>query len=189
MKLSVLIRALSNRRIKLFLLLEHLYSQIENLNAWNDVEILYEIDNKQITSGAKANKLLERSCGKYIIFIDDDDKVADYYIKELLNAVSSNADCFAINGFYSINEGNNIEWRLSKDNKNIDIKENGNTVLLRRTNHITAVKREIALNAKFPDISNREDKDYSDKLILETEYKIEPPMYWYLYSSKNKEYA
>ena len=189
MKLIILIRALSSRRIKLFLLLEHLYSQIENLNAWNNVEVLYEIDNKQITSGAKANKLLERACGEYVIFIDDDDRVADYYVNELLKATSSNADCFAINGFYSINGGLNIKWRLSKDNKNIDIKENKETILLRRTNHITAVKREIALKAKFPDISNREDKEYSDKLVLNTEYKIEPPMYWYLYSSKNKEYA
>jgi glycosyltransferase involved in cell wall biosynthesis len=184
MKLSVLIRSLESRKDKLTELLNHLYKQ-----ATNEVEILFEIDNKEITSGAKANKLLSRAIGKYVVFIDDDDWVADYYVEEMLKACDSGADCFAINGFYSIDGGHQTKWRLSKDNTDRDTYENGELVYLRHTNHITAVKREIALVHGFPDKSNAEDKWYSERLKLETEYKIEPPMYWYRYSTRNKEYA
>lgn len=184
MKLSILIRSLESRKDKLTELLNHLQKQTTN-----EVEILVEVDNKQMTSGAKANRLLSRATGKYIVFIDDDDVVADYYISEMLKACDSDADCFAINGFYSINGGAQIKWRLSKDNEDKDVYENGELIYLRHTNHITAVKREIALVAGFPDKSNAEDKWYSQRLKLETEYKIEPPMYWYRYSTHNKEYA
>jgi glycosyltransferase involved in cell wall biosynthesis len=184
MKLSILIRSLESRRDKLTNLLNHLY-----LQATDEVEILFEVDNKEITSGAKANKLLSRATGKYVVFIDDDDWVADYYISEMLKACDSDADCFAINGFYSINGGSEIKWRLSKDNQDRDVYENGELIYLRHTNHITAVKREIALVHGFPDISNAEDKWYSERLKLETEYKIDIPMYWYRYSTHNKEYA
>lgn len=184
MKLSILIRSLESRKDKLTELLNHLQKQ-----ATNEVEILVEVDNKQMTSGAKANKLLSRATGKYVVFIDDDDWVADYYIAEMLKACDSDADCFAINGFYSINGGHQIKWRLSKDNEDRDVYENGELIYLRHTNHITAVKREIALADGFPDKSNAEDKWYSERLKLETEYKIEPPMYWYRYLTHNKEYA
>lgn len=184
MVLSILIRSLASRSGKLHELLNHLYKQ-----RTDDVEILFEVDNKEITSGAKANKLLSRAIGKYVIFIDDDDWVADYYIEELLKASESDADCFAINGFYSINGGAEIKWRLSKDNQDVDVYEGGELIYLRHTNHITAVKREIALASGFPDKSNAEDKTYSQGLKLETEFTITPPMYWYRYQSYNKEYA
>lgn len=166
-----------------------MYNQINLLNAALDVEVLIEIDNKQITSGAKANKLLSRAGGKYIVFIDDDDWVADYYVGEMLKACESDCDCFGMNGFYSIDGGGDIKWILSKDNTDIDTIENGSPLLLRKTNHITGVKRSIAIVNGFPDKSNAEDKGYTQGLVLNTEYKIVPPMYWYRYSSINKEYA
>lgn len=189
MKLSILIRSIESRRDKLITLLSHLYSQINDLRAWLDVEVLYELDNKQISSGAKANKLLSSATGKYIVFIDDDDWVADYYVKEMLKACESDCDCFGMTGFYSIDGGGNIKWILSKDNIDTDVYENGSPLLLRKTNHITGVKRSIAIVNGFPDKSNAEDKGYTQGLVLNTEYKIELPMYWYRYSSHNKEYA
>ncbi len=189
MKLSILIRSIESRRDKLTLLLEHLYKQINDLRAWVDVEVLYEIDNKQISSGAKANKLLSRANGKYIVFIDDDDWVYDYYVKEMLKACESDCDCFGMTGFYSVDGGRMIKWELSKDNEDRDTYDRGEPLLLRKTNHITGVKRSIAIVNGFPDKSNAEDKGYTQGLKLETEYKIELPMYWYRYSSTNKEYA
>jgi len=189
MKLSILIRSLESRKEQFDALFKHLTDQINVQETADDVEILFEIDNKQVSSGAKANNLLKRAAGEYVIFIDDDDWVADWYVEELLNACKSGCDCFGINGFYSINGGTGIKWRLSKDNIDVDTYENGEQMLLRRTNHITAVKREIALQAMFPDKSNAEDKYYSSRLKLETEYTITLPMYWYRYLTTNKEYA
>lgn len=189
MKLSILIRSIESRKDKLKDLLNNLYGQMVDLNCFDDVQILVELDNKQITSGEKANRLLAKSIGQYIIFIDDDDYVYPYYIEELLKACESGADCFATNGYYSVDGGGKIKWRLSKDYQDRDVYENGELIYLRRTNHITAVKREIAIAFGFPNKSNAEDKWYSERLVLNSEYKIEPPMYWYKYSSQNKEYA
>ena len=35
------------------------------------VEVLYEIDNGEISIGTKRNRLLDRSTGKYIAFIEE----------------------------------------------------------------------------------------------------------------------
>lgn len=187
MKFSILICSLESRKHLLVDLMCHLYLQISHAESENEIEVLECTDNKQFTTGKKRQQLLESAKGKYIIFIDDDDEIYPYYIAELLKAYESNADCFAINGHYSVDGGAKQRWELSKDNADHD----ANGILYRRTNHITAVKRELALLAGFPDKSNAEDKAYSEALNphLKTEYKIESPMYHYRYSSHNKEYV
>lgn len=144
-----------------------------------------------ITTGAKRNDLLQRSQGGYVIFVDDDDIVPGYYVSEMLAGIESGADCMAINGIMTTDGRNETAWRISKDYENKTIQENGKPVMLRKTNHITAVRREIALKAGFPNKSNAEDKYYSDRVapLCKTEFKIEKPMYWYRYSTKNKLYA
>lgn len=204
MILSILIPSLINRSESLMFLKSNLVSQLGVFNYCvcehdsytllnyynNNVEILVDIDNKQVTTGEKRNRLLKSAKGKYIAFIDDDDEVPNCYIEQMLIAADSDTDCFAINGKMTTDGKNEIKWRLSKDYDNVTIKENGVDIYLRKTNHITAVKRELALMAMFPDKSNAEDKAYSDSLnkYLKTEYKIELPMYHYKFSTKNKEY-
>jgi hypothetical protein len=88
------------------------------------------------------------------------------------------------------NGKNKIDWYLAKDNPNITVIKNGINVYLRTTNHITGVKREIALKGMFPEKSNAEDKEYSERInkFLKTEYLIEKPLYHYRYSTFNKSY-
>lgn len=185
MILSILICSLESRKDKLASLLDILNPQLTN-----EVEVLINIDNKQQTTGAKRNELVSRAKGKYVVFIDDDDKVPNYYIEQMVLACKQDTDCIAINGIMTTDGKNEIAWRLSKDNPNVTIKENGVDLYLRKTNHITAVKRKYAMLAPFPDKSNGEDKHYSDavNIFLKTEYTISLPMYHYDYSSKNKEY-
>ena len=187
MTLSILICSLESRMNLLEVLLSELNRQIFNTSK---VEILTFVDNKQYTTGHKRNELLKSATGKYIIFIDDDDWVEPYYIEELLKAAESDADCFAINGWITTNGKNKMQWFLSKNNANETKFKNGVPYYNRKTNHITAVKRSIALKAGFPDKSNAEDKFYSDRVapLCKTEYKIEKPMYRYLFTTTNKEY-
>ena len=187
MTLSILICSLESRAGQLKELTDELLRQ----NAYSeDVEVLVFVDNKQYTTGHKRNELLKSATGKYIIFIDDDDWIEPYYIEELLKAAESDADCFAINGWITTNGRNKMQWFLSKDNQNETKFKNGTPYYKRKTNHITAVKREIALKAGFPDKSNAEDKFYSDRVapLCKTEYKIEKPMYFYKFITTNKEY-
>lgn len=52
-----------------------------------EVELLYLLDTKRRTVGAKRNALLEAARGEYVTFIDDDDKVAPDYVKRIYKAI------------------------------------------------------------------------------------------------------
>lgn len=184
--LSILICSLASRNALLDVLMAHLRKQIGDRT--DQVELIAVSDNKEKTTGYKRQQLLELAKGEYVVFIDDDDWVYDYYVDEMLKACESGADCFAINGIMTTDGQHEVKWYLSKDFKNEDGRENGKTIYLRHTNHITAVKRTIALTAGFPDKSNAEDKYYSDRLVLKTQHVIERPMYWYRFSTQNKQY-
>jgi hypothetical protein len=56
---------------------------------------------------------------------------------------------------------------------------------------LTPVKRELALQAMFPDKSNAEDKEYSSRLnpFLKIEVEIKELVYHYDYRSYDKEYT
>lgn len=188
MILSILIPVTPKDEHSFNILHAHLVKQINN----REVEILYHISHSQVnggpSTGSKRQGLLSRATGKYVVFIDADDWVYDYYIDEMLRACASDCDCVAINGLMTTNGLHPVRWYISKDYQNRDVREGNETVYYRRTNHITAVKREIALKAGFPDKSNAEDKYYSDRLVLRTEFKIDKPMYTYRFSTVNKQY-
>jgi glycosyltransferase involved in cell wall biosynthesis len=188
--LSILICSLVSRQAKLDRLLRSLYGQIAMLNDATKVEVLFHIDNKEITTGTKRNCLLDKARGEYIAFIDDDDEVYDNYIRLQLQGCDSGCDCIGSQGHYSINGGNKILWKLSMRYENRDEYENGTLVYYRKANHLSAIKREHALKVKFPDISNAEDKWYSDRIVehLKSEYVIEEPIYHYAYETTNKQY-
>ena len=187
--LSILICTLPNRperQASLAQLMDILRPQIY---AHQDrVELIIHDGGSHMSTGQKRQALLTMSHGDYVVYIDDDDLVPSYYVDEMLKAIDQGPCCVGINGTITTDGQHETVWRLSKDYANVDKVENGRTILYRRTNHITAVRRDIALRAGFPDKSNAEDKHYSDRLILHTEVKIEPPMYWYRFSTKNKTY-
>lgn len=158
---------------------------------FDDAEIIVAKDNRQISTGVKRNLLLGLAKHHYVVQIDDDDYVYPYYFEEIIKAIQSFPDCVGTKGYYSMDGGATTEWRLSKDYPNETIFENGTAVYIRTTNHISPVKRTLALQAGFPDKSNAEDKEFSIRLqpLLKTEVKIDRMMYHYRYSSQNKSYT
>ena len=193
MKLSILICSLEKRHLQLQILLDEIQTQILLCDATAIVEVITEIDSKQITTGAKRNNLLNKAQGKYICFIDDDDHIYPNYIKLILEAIESDADCIATTGIYTVNNGRKVRWKLSKDyqDENKYSEEFNQIVYFRRANHLTPVKRELALQAMFPDQSNAEDREYSSRLnpFLKTEVKIDKSIYHYDYKNYDKEYT
>lgn len=188
MKLSVLIPSLYKREEMLLNLLSNLYNQIAELRAWLKVEVIVLQDNKEITTGMKRNRLLNLAKGEYIVFIDDDDEVYNNYLKRILGALETGLDCVGTSGHYSIDGGHKMTWKLSMAYHDYDGHDG---ILYRRANHLTPVKRNLALAAMFPDKSNAEDKEYSERLskFLKSEIVIDEPIYHYKYQSYNKEYV
>ena len=190
MILSILICTLEERK-KVF---DELMFNLENQKMKfpeNTIEILVKCDNGEMTTGAKRDYLLRIAKGDYIVYADDDDDVYPCYIPEIVRAANFGADCMAINGIMTTDGANRIPWRLSKNYPNVTVFEEGiGQVYLRTTNHISPVRREIAIQGGFPDIRNGEDKAYSESIypLLKTEHTIIPPMYHYKFLNIQKLY-
>lgn len=175
-KLSILIATMPIREDKFRQLISNI-----SIQKTNEVEILFD-GSDQYNIGVKRNKLLKRATGEYIIFIDDDDEIANNYVSLILNSIESKPDCVAINGIITTNGKDEKQWFISKKYK---CWHNTNKIYYRTPNHISPVKRELALRAGFPEISHGEDHVYSMRLIsmLKTETIIEQPIYHYKYIS------
>lgn len=179
MKLSILIATMPSRKECFARLLNRLDSQLP-ING--SVEILWD-DSMEYNIGTKRNKLLERSSGEYVVFIDCDDLVSKDYVRKILLAAKSNPDAIGISGWMTTNGKNKRSWHISKDYGSWYTK---GRVYYRTNNHISPIKRTIALQAGFPEISRGEDAVYSErvKTLIKTEVKIKGDLYYYLYNSK-----
>lgn len=181
MILSILICSLTKRY-------ESLKALIKTLGFHPRVEILVECDDGQMSTGAKRNELLKRAIGEYVTFIDDDDMVVPSYISNILDALQVGPDAVGFNGYISTDGKEQIEWRISKDYEYITKIENGKRVYLRYNNHLSPVKREIALKIGYPDKYFQEDYDYARRLhesgLIKKEVIIHKHLYFYQYKTK-----
>jgi len=172
--LSVLICSLPNR-------LKNLASITGKIKG---CEVIYLGDNKYMTVGEKRNWLLRIAHGKYVTFVDDDDFISDDYVKEIVEATKSDADVIVFDVACSVNGGKfkPVIYDIAyKRDKNLTDR------YLRRPNHLMAVKREIALKTGFPEKSFGEDSEYSLRLKLKTQHRIDKTLYYYVFSNKTSE--
>ncbi|HWY98901.1 MAG TPA: glycosyltransferase, partial [Bacteroidia bacterium] len=205
MKLSILICSLQKRLTQFALLCEHLQNQAHG----KPVEILWLGDNKTMSVGEKRNKLLSISKGDYIAFVDDDDWVADDYVDAILKGMEQKKDCICFDAIYTSDDASPPSKGGSWVNSNfpplegqreagILVHYSVNNLLnvdepgkprLRVPNHLIPIKREYALATKFLEKNFGEDTDYGLRIrrLLKTEYKIDRPMYYYRFSTKNSE--
>lgn len=189
--LSILIPSTFDREEQLNKLLLSLSIQTVPIANKGKVEILTEIDNKETPTGTKRNILLQRSIGKYVVGIDSDDHVSINYVSHILEAAEMDCDAIGINGAMTTNGGPPIKWFISKDNGYCASKDaKGEEIYLRWNNHISPIKREIAIKFKFPDIYHGEDfiwsKQIHDSGLIKTETIINSPLYHYDYKTVGK---
>lgn len=178
-RLSILIATIPKREWKFNRLVNKLDSQIP-MNGC--VEVLFD-NSMDYNIGVKRNLLLGRALGDYVVFVDDDDMVSDDYTRKILQAMEGNPDCIGISGTITTNGRNERQWYISKEYGSWYEK---NKVYYRTPNHISPVKRDIAIEVGFPEISNGEDYAYSMGILplLKTESKIKGNIYFYLFNSK-----
>lgn len=150
------------------------------------LEILVLTDNKAMMLGHKRNKMVELAQGKYIVFVDDDDRIADDYVQQLLEATSSDADSIVFQAEVSLNGEPSKLCYYSKD-----VRKDYNTpsAYHRIPNHICCVKRALALKSSFPNVLYGEDAGYGKVLLphLKTEHKIDKVLYYYDYNADTTE--
>lgn len=182
-KLSILTCTITKRKHLLENLDKTLLPQLKNMQ---DVEILTNIDSGEKSIGQKRNELLQAAKGNYVVFVDDDDLVSNNYVKSILTAISYNSpDCCGIEGEIFLNKNFKKKFMHSLRYKEWYEDENG---FYRPPNHINPIKREIALDIGFENISHGEDKIFSEKILpfLKTEVYIKCPIYLYIPSNEIK---
>lgn len=150
------------------------------------VEILMLTDNKRIVLGDKRNLMVSAAQGRYVQFVDDDDRLHSRMLERVLAATGSGADVVTFLAAVSINGGPSKTCRYS-----IRFAEDRNTAerYERLPNHICAVKRELAQQVPFPSVLCGEDSDYAKKLapLLNSEHHIPEVLYFYDFDDSTTE--
>lgn len=183
--LSVLVPTVHTRRSSFFpKIAEQLYGQLEQLPSADQqrVEILALMDNRQMTLGSKRNAMVELSHGRYVVHVDDDDRVADDYLATLLAAIDDNpgVDVVVFDVQVSINGGRAKRCRYSRE---FPADVNTTQEYRRLPNHLMPTRRDLVLAVPFEAKPYGEDSAYSAALrpLLKTEHRIARTLYWYDY--------
>ena len=151
------------------------------------VEIIMLTDNKKIMLGEKRNVMVDMAQGRYVQFIDDDDRIASDMFAELLHAIDTDpADVITFLVSVSMNgdEPKLCEYSIRfEENRNLPDKYE------RLPNHICCVKRSIARQASFPNVVYGEDAVYGQLIRphLSSEHHIPKTLYFYDWSPHTTE--
>lgn len=180
--LSILICSIEERKEVLNELLLNLKKQINDTGNKSNVEILLEIDGGEKSIGSKRQSLLDRARGEYIVFIDDDDRISNFYVEKILKAVNKKPDCIGFRGRFK-------NWlftnSLSIQEKMFDGKQHFSHIC-----HINPIKKYIAAKFKFEDRFFEEDKIWLNSVLnsklLKTEVFINEEMYFYTPSGEDE---
>ena len=197
--LSILICSILSRAQSLANLLKTIEYQITN---FPNVEVLVDLDNKIVSIGAKRNRLIQKANGKYIVFVDDDDLISNDYVESLLNIIVNQSsslstinndnetiipiDCITflvkLESHYGLNHeksfANLVKYSCYYENS-YDAK---NEIFLRKINHIMCLRKSLASQILYDDVSYMEDTPYAEKLtsLIKREVQIDKVLYFYL---------
>jgi hypothetical protein len=181
MRLSLLICHLGSRKLEL----ERLRAIIDP-TLTDEVEVLVETDRGILTTGEKRNRLLARAMGDYVAFIDDDDTVSPEYVPATLAALARTPEATHCElwGLYTpprASEG--IPFHLSM---RYATWRNTPELLERPVDHLNAVRRDIALHARFPALDVGEDVVYATGIapLLRIEAPLPGLLYGYDHSER-----
>lgn len=165
-------------------LMHQIHSVASKYRNYEVAEIL-TITNLYQNIGEKRNDLLKMANGKFVVFIDDDDMVADDYVEKIVTAIVENpeADCIGIKGIITFDGDNEKKWEISKD---FGRWYESNNMYYRTPNHISPIRTSIAKSVGFPNISSGEDLEYSMGVLplLKNEVKIDKELYHYQFMSR-----
>lgn len=182
-RLSILLATVESRRDLFALLHAELLRQSEG----RSVELVIACDNKEISIGKKRQNLLEAAKGGYVCFIDDDDWISPAYVDDILAALTKNPDCIGFE-IQCTHNGQNPQRAIASMRYKQWVDDRDGYRFCRSTYHKTPVRRELALQAGFPDLRYGEDKIYSERIIglVKSEVFIKSTLYFYRFSSREK---
>jgi hypothetical protein len=178
MKWSILIATLARREDKLGLLLADLAPQIDK--AGGQVEIVAYRNNGEHPLAHIRQSLVESAVGEYISFVDDDDRVPEYYVSEVLPLL----DGVDYIGFRMQAYLDGVPYKPTFHSLRYAGWSEDADGFYRDTSHLNPVRTVLARQCDFRRTDPPEDVAWADQLrdLAITEHYIDRVMYHY-YSS------
>jgi glycosyltransferase involved in cell wall biosynthesis len=180
--LSILIPTMVSRLPLYTRLCEELARQSAAPGAGAAVEILSLSDDGTAALGAKRNQLMDTARGRFLVFVDDDDRVSPDYIRVILTAIQENpsADCISFAG--EITFCGRHPRKLEHSIKYTDwFRSRGQYV--RPPCQITPIRTDIARRYRFAETDYSEDMDWALRMsragVLRQEVLIDAILYYY----------
>lgn len=180
--LSILIPTMESRLPLYSRLHEELTRQVTLPGAGPAIEILTLSDDGSEKVGAKRNQLMDKAKGRFLVFVDDDDRVSPNYVELILAAIRQNpaADCISFPG--EITFCGQQPRKLVHSIRYIDWYEHQGEYL-RPPCHITPIRSDIARPYRFAEVDYSEDVDWAMRLsrdrALQQEATINAVLYYY----------
>jgi glycosyltransferase involved in cell wall biosynthesis len=195
---SILIAAIPERfhsvQPLLLSLLEH-----QSVARMPDVELLYLLDNRRRSVGAKRNDLLTSARGEYVAFIDDDDSVATDYVHRIYRAIvqtrkspePASVICFpqrctiAPHGLIHECTYSLAYWKDRKPEERRQLAPSDKPNTLNWTGppaHTMVWRRAVLEGIRFPEKMFGEDVDFVDQACEKAKAEVQivgAPLYFY----------
>ena len=162
----------------------------------NEIELIYLLDNRRRTVGAKRNALLDMARGEYISQIDDDDAVAPTYVDTIYKAIARTrrsqpqADVICFPQRATLAPGGAVhQCTYSLKNKTRELLPTGTPNVFNWSGppaHTMVWRSGIAKACQFPDKQFQEDTAWVDKCcalaVTEAQIGVEP-LYFYRFDA------
>jgi glycosyltransferase involved in cell wall biosynthesis len=182
--LSVLIPTVLERAAQFHKLRQYIFHQLVDHELTDIVEIVYLQDNKEMTIGAKRNKLYRMAKGVYSLQVDDDDWLHPLAIPYIVDELNENPDCVGYKEL-CIFDGKRVE------SSSFSLKYPGWLDNYDGFNHVrtpffkTPIKTRLCLQCSIPDIRFGEDHEFAKMIhpLLTTENYIDEFIYHYIHNS------
>jgi glycosyltransferase involved in cell wall biosynthesis len=178
--LSILVPTVPSRIDTFYLLImKNILNQVKPYG--KQIEVLGLLDNKIRTTGEKREEMLKMAKGKYLVFIDDDDRIADDYVLYIMNTLLNNpfADCVVFDCICRVNGGIDKLCKYGVEFEYGDINEGREW--RGKPAHTMVYRSEIAKRHSFKHLTNGEDYDWvlrASRDII-NQVRIDKVLYYY----------
>lgn len=154
---------------------------LDQTRTYENIELISFFDNKKRSIGKKRDEMLGLVQGEYVVFIDDDDRISDDYISEIMTALQNNpnVDCVVFNCICCVDGGPPKLCKYGIEFEYGDIL--GGKEWRGKPAHTMVYKSSIAKNHHFSDMKYREDMDWVKRACLDikTQVRIDKVLYHY----------
>jgi glycosyltransferase involved in cell wall biosynthesis len=187
-RLSICIPTVVGREIGFERLLNEVNNQIKTNKLEKGVQVVVEKDNKQISIGAKRQKMLEKAKGLFTVQLDDDDWIEKDYVKTIYDATFEPVDCIGYHEYCTFDGRNpqksdfSIKYPAWKDfNPPVNGFHHARTPFFK-----TPIRTDICLKVGVKDMRFGEDHDFAIRVYpyLKKEHYINRVMYLYRYKTE-----